>query len=128
MPRRHHFAAIASLAAALVASTASTARAQSAPAPEGESPKPKAPAAATASTGKARFAVDYGACKDFLALAPDLRGLVVAWTAGRYHKLDRWVLEEATARQVIAAVEQECQKTPGALFRYKVLAEVKKLK
>ncbi len=127
MPRPHHFAKIALLAAALVASTASTTRAQSVPAQEGASSKPNAPAA-TASTGKARFAVDYGACKDFLKLAPDLRGLVVAWTAGRYHKLDRWVMDEATARQVISGVEQECEKTPGALFRYKVLAEVKKLK
>jgi HdeA/HdeB family len=128
VPRPHHFAKIALLADALVASTASTIRAQPAPGPEGASSKAKAPAPATASTGKARFAVDYGACKGFLALAPDLRGLVVAWTAGRYHKLDRWVLDEATARQVISSVEQECEKTPGALFRYKVLAEVKKLK
>jgi hypothetical protein len=52
----------------------------------------------------------------------------VAWTAGRYHKLDRWVLDEATARKVIAGVEQEFEKAPDALFRYKVVGELGKLK
>jgi hypothetical protein len=124
MPRQHHVAAIAVVAAALLAGTARTTHAQSSPAAGAASPKTKAPAG----DAPTRFAVNHGVCKDFLALAPDLRGLVVAWTAGRYHKLDRWVLYEATARKVIAGVEQECEKTPDALFRYKVVGEIGKLK
>jgi hypothetical protein len=37
------------------------------------------------------------------------------------------VLDESTARSVIASVQKECEKAPEALFRYKVLAEVAKL-
>lgn len=109
----------------LLAGRAGLARAETAARP---APPPARPAAAGGATGGARFAVNTGVCKDFLALAPDLRGLVVAWTAGRYHKLDRWVLDEATARKVIAGVEQECERTPDGLFRYKVVGEVNKLK
>jgi len=76
----------------------------------------------------ARFNVSHGLCKQFLDLPTDLRGMVVAWTAGRYHALDRWVLEEETARRVVAGVERECERTPEGLFRYKVVGEVKKLK
>ncbi len=54
--------------------------------------------------------------------------MVVAWTAGRYHKLDRWVLDEETARKVVAGVQQECERAPDALFRYKVVAEIDELK
>ena len=85
-------------------------------------------AAAPAKREPARFSVKDGSCKQFLALPADLRGLVVAWAAGRYHRLDRWVLDEDTARKVIAGVEQECEKTPDASFRYKVVGEVEKLK
>ncbi len=94
-----------------------------------------APAAVSAAAGAAkparapaRFDVAHGLCKQFLELPADLRGMVVAWTAGRYHKLDRWVLDEGTARKVVEGVQQECEKTPDGLFRYKVVAEVKKLK
>ncbi len=90
-----------------------------------------APAPASAAkhvTAPARFDVAHGLCKQFLELPADLRGMVVAWTAGRYHKLDRWVLDEGTARQVVRGVEQQCEKTPDGLFRYQVVAEVKKLK
>jgi hypothetical protein len=128
MPRQHLVAAIALLAAALLAGAAGTTRAQSAPAAGAAAPKPTAPAAAPAGTAAARFDVGNGVCKDFLALAPDLRGLVIAWTAGRYHKLGRWVLDEQIARKVVAGVQQECEKAPGALFRYKVLGEINKLK
>ena len=128
MPRPHHVAAIAVVAAALLAGTPGATRAQSAPATGTASAKPNAPAAAPAGGAPARFSVNNGVCKEFLALAPELRGLVVAWTAGRYHKLDRWVLDEATARKVIAGVEQECEKAPDALFRYKVVGELGKLK
>ncbi len=89
-----------------------------------------APAKKAAASAKApaRFDVAHGLCKQFLELPSDLRGMVVAWAAGRYHSLDRWVLEEETARRVVSGVEQECEKTPDGLFRYKVVAEVKKLK
>lgn len=84
--------------------------------------------ASKAAKAPARFDVAHGLCKQFLDLPTDLRGMVVAWTAGRYHHLDRWVLDEGTARQVVRSVEQECEKAPDGLFRYKVVAEVKKLK
>ena len=126
MPTRSLTAA-ALLAAALLAGTAGTALAQSAPT-GAAAPKAKAPAAAPAKRDPARFSVKDGSCKQFLALPADLRGLVVAWAAGRYHRLDRWVLDEDTARKVIAGVEQECEKTPDASFRYKVVGEVEKLR
>ena len=116
------------LAAALLAGIAGTALAQSAPSTGAAEPKAKASAAAPAKREPARFSVKDGSCKQFLALPADLRGLVVAWAAGRYHKLDRWVLDEDTARKVIAGVEQECEKTPDASFRYKVVGEVEKLR
>ena len=114
---------IAAIALAFAGGATRMAHAQSAP--PAAAPRP---ASTAARPGGARFAVNTGVCKDFLALAPDLRGLVVAWTAGRYHKLDRWVLDEAIARKVIAGVEQECEKTPDGLFRYKVVGEIIKLK
>lgn len=132
---RTHLAA-AALAATLLAGPA---RAQSTPTP-GAAPRP-APAPATpaaparsavpAAPGArppARFAVNHGVCKQFLALPTDLRAMVVAWTAGRYHRLDRWVLDEATARKVVAGVEQECAKAPDGLFRMKVVGEVEKIR
>lgn len=128
MPRHHPFAAIMLAAATFLAASARPAQAQSAPAPSPQPPKQKAPAAPAASGAPAQFAVNHGICRDFLALAPDLRGLVVAWTAGRYHKLDRWVMDEATARKVIAGVEAQCEKKRDALFRYQVVAEIDKLK
>lgn len=126
MPTRPLIAA--TIAAALLAGTAGAALAQSAPAKGATDPKAAAPAAAPAKREPARFSVKDGSCKQFLALPADLRGLVVAWAAGRYHKLDRWVLDEDTARKVIAGVEQECEKGPDASFRYKVVGEVSKLK
>jgi hypothetical protein len=72
--------------------------------------------------------VKTGTCEQFLALASDVRGLVVAWTAGHYHTLDRWVMDASTARTVVAGVEKECGKTPAASFRYKVVEEVSKLR
>jgi hypothetical protein len=101
-------------------------------APRAETPAAAPPHAekggAAAARAPAKFAVNTGVCKDFLALPADLRGMVVAWTAGRYHKKDRWVLDEDTARKVVAGVVEACEKTPEGLFRYKVVAEVDKLK
>ena len=88
----------------------------------------RAAGAAKHSRAPARFDVAHGLCKQFLDLPTDLRGMVVAWTTGRYHKLDSWVLEEATARRVVDGVQRECEKTPDGLFRYKVVGEVGKLK
>jgi hypothetical protein len=85
-------------------------------------------AAAKPPAAPARFSVKAGTCSEFLALPAELRGLLVAWTAGRYNKLDRWVMDEAIARSVIAGVEQQCGAAPGAAFRYKVVDEVKKVK
>ncbi|HET8540289.1 MAG TPA: HdeA/HdeB family chaperone [Anaeromyxobacter sp.] len=128
MPRSHPVVAITLAAAAVLAGATRVAHAQSVRAASVAPGKQDAPTAAPAGRPPARFAVNHGLCKDFLALAPDLRGLVVAWTAGRYHKLDRWVLEEPIARKVIAGVEQECENAPDALFRYKVVGEIDKLR
>jgi hypothetical protein len=107
----------------LLVTAATWARAEAAP------PKATSAPEASAAVGgaPARFDVAHGLCKDFLALPPDLRGLVVAWTAGRYHKLDRWVMDEPTARKVITGVQQACESAPDALFRYKVVGEIDKL-
>lgn len=75
------------------------------------------------------FTVKTAICRDFLALAPNVRGLVTAWTAGRYYQsktTDTWMLDEASATKVLATVEEECRKTPEASFRYKVVGVVKK--
>jgi hypothetical protein len=76
-----------------------------------------------------KFTVKTAICRDFLALAPNVRGLVTAWTAGRYYQsktTDTWMLDEASATKVLATVEEECRKTPDASFRYKVVGVVKK--
>jgi hypothetical protein len=89
-------------------------------------PPEMAPANATVS---GRFSVKAATCEDFLRLPRDLRGLIVAWTAGRYYTArvgDAWVLDETNARRVIAGVEEECGKAPRASFRYKVTAEIGK--
>ncbi len=112
--RPQRFAAIA-LSAALLAGAAPALAAEPAPAAA-----PKAGAAA-------KFDVRHSLCKDFLAFAPDVQGLLVAWTAGRYHKLDRWIVDEATARKVVTGVQQACQKTPEGLFRYQVAGVIDKL-
>ena len=128
MPTRRAIAAAAFLAAALLEGAPGTARAQSGPAKGTASPKPAVPALEDKGLPLPRFDVGNGACKDFLALPSDLRGLVVAWTAGRYHKLRRWVLDEATARSVIAGVEDRCDRAPDASFRYQGVAEIDTLK
>ncbi len=120
--RPHPVAALALSATFLAAATPASLAAEPAPAPS--APKASAPAA----RAPARFDVAHGLCKDLLALPQDLRGLVIAWTAGRYHKLDRWVLDETTARAVLTGVQQECEKAPDALFRYKVLGVLDELK
>jgi hypothetical protein len=75
-----------------------------------------------------QFSVKSGSCREFLSLPDGLRGLVVAWTAGRYHALGRWVLDEASAVQVVSGVEQACKASPEASFRYQVVGQVKKLR
>ncbi len=91
------------------------------------------PAAAkpSADAGKApvKFAAKTATCREYLALAPSLRGLVVAWTAGRYYQskaTDSWMLDEGTASKVLAAVDEQCKNAPEASFRYKVVGAVKK--
>lgn len=119
-----------SLVAALVLAVvlaAAPGAARADPAPGGTPAKAAAPAAPAGHTPE-RFSVKDGSCKQFLALGPELRGLVIAWAAGRYHRLGGWVLDEATARKVIGGVEQECEKSPEASFRYKVIGEVEKLR
>ncbi|HET9597578.1 MAG TPA: HdeA/HdeB family chaperone [Anaeromyxobacteraceae bacterium] len=75
-----------------------------------------------------QFSVKSGSCREFLGLPDALRGLVVAWTAGRYHTLGGWVLDEASAAQVVTGVEQACKASPEASFRYQVVGQVKKLR
>ena len=98
-------------------------------APAASTPAKAGETAAPAAKGPARFSVKSGTCREFLALSSSLRGLTVAWTAGRYYQgRDRnaWVFDEASANRVIASVEQECGKTADASFRYKVVDVLKK--
>jgi hypothetical protein len=119
----------AALAAAMLAVVASGPPAHAAPAEPVAQPgaAPQAPASSPPA-GASTFSVKTGTCEQFLALAPDVRGLVVAWTAGHYHTLDRWVMDASTARTVVAGVEQACGKARAASFRYKVVEEVSKLR
>lgn len=98
------------------AAAAETSRPEKAARPSAEGAKPD------------KFTVKTAICRDFLALAPNVRGLVTAWTAGRYYQsktTDTWMLDEASAAKVLATVEEECRKAPEASFRYKVVGAVK---
>ena len=66
-----------------------------------ETSTPEKAARPSADGAKAdKFTVKTAICRDFLALAPNVRGLVTAWTAGRYYQsktTDTWMLDEASA-------------------------------
>ncbi len=89
---------------------------------------PESGDAGAKSAAAPRFNVKSATCADFMGLSQNMRSLMVAWAAGRYHKGDRWIVDEPTATKAVTTVEQECQKSPEASFRYKVVGVVKKLR
>ena len=90
--------AVAALVAVGPASAADAAPAGAKP----SSPAIAEQAAPAAAKGPSRFSVKAATCEDFLRLSADVRGLVIAWTAGRYHSTkvgDAWVVTEEAARK-----------------------------
>ena len=90
----------------------------------------EAPASGKANTVSAksppRFDVKKASCQQFLDLPQDVRGLVVAWSAGRYgRRSERWIVEENVAPKVVTKMEKACADSPDASFWYKIIPQLK---
>ncbi len=119
---------LALLVAACVLTMATAAGAAGAAEPTAAKPAAAQPGAGGRQPA-AKFAAKTATCREYLALPPNLRGLVVAWTAGRYYQsksADAWILDEGSANKVLTTVDEQCVTAPEASFRYKVVSAVKK--
>jgi hypothetical protein len=131
---RNTFLAVATMAAA---ASAESGGAQPSPSPE-TTPGATAPAPARAPKSKSAEGsnkdaghITYLSCERFLELPEDVRPLLIAWVAGQGYQrgtFDAWIMDVEKARRVMAAVDEECFKSPKASFPYKVEAEVAKFR
>jgi len=60
-------------------------------------------------------------CEDFLALADDVRPMVVAWVHGFTRAGGgNWVFQAGQGKAFVASVEDKCTKAPKSSFRWQV--------
>ena len=65
-------------------------------------------------------------CEDFLALADDVRPMVVAWVHGFTRAGGgNWVFQAGEGKAFVASVEDKCTKAPKASFRLQVTQTAK---
>ena len=66
--------------------------------------------------------IQHLSCEEFLALADDVRPMVVAWTHGFTRAGGaNWIFQAGEGKAFVASVEDKCKAAPKASFRYQVL-------
>jgi hypothetical protein len=130
---RNTFLFVATMAAAASAEPGAAQQPSPGAAPGATAPAPaRAPRPKSAGdSNKDAGHITYLSCERFLELPEDVRPLLIAWVAGQGYQrgtFDAWIMNVEKARRVMAAVDEECFKSPKASFPYKVEAEVAKFR